>query len=92
MADQNRQGPVHPMEREEPVFPLGGETIVHDRARNRLVMRIRGVVLLPIGAEVELTNPNVNATVVGVRLLAGTSTRPVHVCLDVEVPTAYWGY
>ncbi len=75
------------MQREVPVFPLGGETIVFDRAGNRQVMRIQGVVVLPIGAEVELPNRDMNATVVGVRLLVGTPTHPVQVCLDVQLPT-----
>ena len=74
-----------------PTPQLGGFTVVHDRNRNRQVMRIRGVVVLPVGAEVELTEPNVNAVVEGVRLLAGSNTLPVHVCLDVKVPGKYWG-
>jgi hypothetical protein len=32
----------------------------------------------------------VSATVVGVRLLAGSEHVPVAVCLDVDVPEAYW--
>ncbi len=70
---------------------LGDMTIVHDRERNLQVMRIQGVVVLPVGAEVELSNPNVNAIVTGVRLLAGADEDPVHVCLDVRVPAEYWG-
>jgi hypothetical protein len=73
-----------------PVHDLRPETFVHDRARNRQIMRIQGVVPLPIGAEIELVTPKVNATVVGVRLLAGSDHVPVAVCLDVEVPEAYW--
>ena len=73
-----------------PVHELRPETFVHDRARNRQIMRIQGVVPLPIGAEIELYNPNVKATVVGVRLLAGSAHVPVVVCLDVEVPETYW--
>jgi hypothetical protein len=59
-------------------------------------MRVEGVVILPIGAEIELVDPNVKARVVGVRLLAGfpprddREGRPAHVCLDVEVPEEYW--
>ena len=78
------------LEYHAPVHELRPETFVHDRARNEQVMRIQGVVVLPIGAEIELVNPNVNATVVGVRLLAGSEHVPVAVCLDVEVPEAYW--
>ena len=73
-----------------PVHELRLETFVHDRVRNRQIMRIQGVVPLPIGAEIELYDPNVRATVVGVRLLAGSAHVPVVVCLDVEVPEAYW--
>ncbi len=73
-----------------PELDLAGTTIVHDRARNMQVMRIRGVVVLPVGAEVELVDPNINAVVIGVRLLAGNENIPVNVCLDVEVPAAYW--
>ena len=78
------------LEYHAPVHQLRPETFVHDRARNLQVMRIQGVVPLPIGAEIELVNPNVNATVVGVRLLAGSAHVPVAVCLDVDVPEAYW--
>ncbi len=73
-----------------PVHELRPETFVHDRARNLQVMRIQGIVPLPIGAEIELYDPNVKATVVGVRLLAGSAHVPVAVCLDVDVPEAYW--
>jgi hypothetical protein len=73
-----------------PVHELRPETFVHDRARNRQIMRIEGVVPLPIGAEIELYDPDVKATVIGVRLLAGSAHVPVVVCLDVEVPAAYW--
>jgi hypothetical protein len=73
-----------------PVHALRPETFVHDRARNRQIMRIQGVIPLPIGAEIELYDPNVRATVVGVRLLAGSAHVPVVVCLDVDVPETYW--
>ncbi len=78
------------LEYHAPVHELRPETFVHDRARNEQVMRIQGVVVLPIGAEIELVNPHVSATVVGVRLLAGSANVPVAVCLDVDVPEAYW--
>ena len=78
------------LEYHAPVHQLRPETFVHDRTRNEQVMRIQGVVVLPIGAEIELVNPNVKATVVGVRLLAGSDHVPVAVCLDVDVPEAYW--
>ncbi len=78
------------LEYHAPVLELRPETFVHDRARNEQIMRIQGVVVLPIGAEIELVNPHVSATVVGVRLLAGSEHVPVAVCLDVKVPEAYW--
>src|SRR3954454_24572359 len=46
-----------------PVHELRPETFVYDRARNRQIMRIQGVVPLPIGAVIELVTPNVCATV-----------------------------
>ena len=73
------------------LIKLGSKTFIHDRKRNMAVMMLDGVVVLPIGAEVELLRPNVNAVVTGVRLLAGTLTEPAHVCLDVDVPSEYWG-
>lgn len=86
--------PSHLNERGEytPETPLLQDyTVVFDRARNEQVMRIKGVVVLPVGAEVELTDPHVSAIVTGVRLLAGNKTTPVAVCLDVQVPAEYWG-
>ena len=70
---------------------LAESTIIFDRKRNQQVMVVEGVVVLPVGAEVELLNPNVNATVVGVRLLAGNTMIPVQVSIDVDVPAEYWG-
>jgi hypothetical protein len=71
---------------------LGKQTVVHDLNANRAIMLIDGVVVLPIGAEIELTNPNINVTVEGVRLLAGSLTNldEVVVCLDVKVPEEYY--
>jgi hypothetical protein len=78
-----------------PAMTFASETLVFDRKRNMQVLRLDGAVFLPIGAEVELTHPNVNATVVGVRLLAGLEgvgddALPMKVCLDVDVPTEWW--
>jgi hypothetical protein len=79
-----------------PTLALGGETLVFDRKRNMQVFRLDGAVVLPIGAEVELVEPNVNAKVVGIRLLAGRPATPADegypmvVCLDVEVPETWW--
>ena len=73
-----------------PRIELDPFTIVMDRARQEVVMRIEGVVILPVGSIIELTEPNVDATVIAVRLLAANERIPTRVCLDVEVPEAYW--
>ena len=56
-------------------------------------MLIEGVVVLPVGSEIELTHPNVNAVVNRVRLRAGVEGadqyRP-HVILDVTVPQEWY--
>jgi len=81
--------------RSVPPRALATETIIHDLKRNRAVMRIAGAVVLPVGAEVELCNPNVNAIVKRVRLLAGipatatTPEHPVQVCLDCDIPAGW---
>lgn len=74
-----------------PTVQLSPETLVFDRQRQRQVMRIHGIVPLPIGAEIELVDPNVSARVVNVRLTAGTPTISAALCIDVSVPAAYWG-
>ena len=66
-----------------PDVQVGGETVVFDKARNVKVMTLRGVVVLPAGARVVLMDPNVEATVIGVRLLAAVDDSPATVCLDV---------
>lgn len=79
-----------------PTLALDGRTLIFDRKRNMQVMRLDGVVVLPVGAEIELVEPNVNARVTGVRLLAGKPTTdesegfPASGCLDVEVPAEWW--
>jgi len=72
-------------------IPLGTKTAVVDGERNRVVMVLDGVVVLPVGAQVELLRPNVSAIVTGIRLLAGTPTDPATVCVEVKVPAEYWG-
>ncbi len=62
--------------------------MVFDRARQEQVMWIEGLVPVPVGTEVELLNPNVNARVANVRILAGKVN--VTLCLDCEVPPEYW--
>ena len=66
---------------------LDSRTLVFDRARNQPVLWLQGVLVLPVGALIELTDPDAQAYVVGVRLLAG---KPMTLCLDVEVPHRYW--
>ncbi|HZS41960.1 MAG TPA: hypothetical protein VFF06_34255 [Polyangia bacterium] len=68
-------------ERKTPTVKLDHQTLVFDLGKNQQVMWIDGVVTLPVGSVIELTNPNVNAVVERVRLLAGI---PVCVCLDVR--------
>ncbi|MGI8914782.1 MAG: hypothetical protein ACR2JY_13545 [Chloroflexota bacterium] len=63
---------------------LGRATLIYDRARGRPLLHLRGVVVLPVGATVELAGGG-TATVVGVRLLAGAGD-PAQLYLDVQVP------
>lgn len=70
-----------------PTFAVREDTLIFDLARNAEVIRLNRRLVLPVGTEIELTEPNVNATVVGVRLLAGD---PALVCLDVKVPEVWW--
>jgi hypothetical protein len=73
-----------------PTLALHSQTLVFDRARRREIMRIQGVLVLPVGSTIELADPDVSAIVVGVRLSAGAEETPVEVCLDVDVPAEYW--
>jgi hypothetical protein len=73
-----------------PQLRLAERTLVYDKERDLHVMWIQGVVVLPVGATIELCNPHVNAEVIGVRLLPGSTSHPVGVCLDVKVPQEYW--
>ena len=73
-----------------PQLRLAERTLVYDKERDLHVMWIQGVVVLPVGATIELCNPHVNAEVIGVRLLPGSTSHPVAVCLDVKVPQEYW--
>ena len=62
---------------------VAAETLVHNLATNQPLMRLDGRVVLPVGAEIELSNPSSSARVMRVRLLA---TEPATICLDVHVP------
>lgn len=65
---------------------LGARTLVFNLKENEQIFWLDGVVVLPVGSEIELMDPNVNAKVVRVRLLAGGDNVTHDVCLDVEVP------
>lgn len=65
-------------------------TVVFDVKTNNVVLKIEGVVILPLDSIIELTQPNVNAKVVGHRLLPGSDKHPCTIRLDVEVPDEYW--
>lgn len=80
--EDNTRATIHP--------PAPEYTVVFDTLTNREVIRIPGVVVLPVGAEVELMIPDVNVPVRRVRLVACSEKQPACVCLDVEVPSQYW--
>lgn len=63
-------------------------TVIHDLTGNRQVALLDGVVVLPVGSEIELTKPNVNVVVERVRFLAGPRAT---VCLDVRLPADHSG-
>jgi hypothetical protein len=64
---------------------LRPETIVLDRDGVE-VLRIKGVVPLPIGATVQLGTSEVDVKVIGVRLLCPPEGQPAVLCLEVDVP------
>ena len=64
---------------------LHPETIVLDRDGVE-VLRIKGVVPLPIGATVQLSTSEVDVKVIGVRLLCAPEGQPAVLCLEVDVP------
>jgi hypothetical protein len=70
---------------------LVGRTLIFVPEHAGQVMEIDGVVVLPVGAEIELTKPEIiTYRVTKVRVLAGSETGPVQVCLDVvAVPRPY---
>lgn len=70
--------------------PPAEYTVIHDVRTNRTVIRLPGIVVLPVGALVELSAPDVAVEVQRVRLLACSKEVAAHVCLDVEVPREYW--
>ena len=63
-----------------PQVGLAARTLVYDKLRSSQVMWLDGLVVPPVGATVELTDPNADATVVSIRLVAGDQTTDaVHV-------------
>jgi len=73
---------------EIPTLPVDNRTLLFDVNSHQQVMWLEGVVNLPVGAVVELAYPNEDATVVGVRLLAGPTSALL--CLDLDVPEQWW--
>lgn len=77
-----------------PVWPLGERTLVFDAENQRQVAWLEGRLVLPVGSEVELFDPDTSshgtATVTGIRLLNGTEEAPHQVCLDCSVDSRWW--
>jgi hypothetical protein len=67
-----------------PLVSVAPHTLVFNRKENVALMRIHGVVALPIGAEIEIADLKSWARVTGVRLLASVGDAPAMLCLDVE--------
>lgn len=68
-----------------PTIPFDiSQTLVFDRENQQQIHRYDHAVFVPIGAEIELVDPNISAYVVGVRVLAGTKDIPAVLCLDVR--------
>jgi hypothetical protein len=63
---------------------VAGYTLVREQQFQHPLFVLDGLVVLPIGAEIELSDRC--ARVTHVSLMAGTPTEPSTVCLDVEVP------
>jgi len=73
-----------------PTLDVEPRTLVLDTKTNQRVLWLKGIVALPVGSVVQLGDPNADATVTGIRLLAGPKDHPAIVVLDVEVPDAWW--
>jgi len=81
-----------------PKYPLLERTALFDRARQCNVAWVDGLVVLPIGSVVELSDPdaedadkNVDALVVAVRLFLPATGNAASVTLDLDVPEAFYG-
>ena len=73
--------------------PLYGRTLIFDRERQEQIGWIDGVVVPPVGAEVELSalpdiRKNLSAFVTGVRIAFGP--KDASVTLDVDVPEEWY--
>lgn len=77
-----------------PTWTVNGQTRVYDPETNRTVATLQGHMILPVGSEIELYDPDTNshgtATVIKIRLLNGTPSTPNQICLDVEVDDRWW--
>lgn len=71
-----------------PLVSLAPHTVVFDRRLQVVIMRLHGIVTLPIGSEIELVETASWARVIGVRLLASVGDAPATLCLDVETAAA----
>ncbi len=69
---------------EPKTFGLEKRTLVFDSDTDEQIMWIEGVVTPPIGSTIELKNPNLNATVVRVRLLCNIED-VLTPCIDVQI-------
>lgn len=78
---------THPLDH---VLGLDENTYVVDVARQNVVMVLSGLLALPVGSIVELSQPNFEAVVTGARLLVGHGDRPARLRLEVEVPAAWY--
>ncbi len=69
---------------DSPLVSLAPHTVVYDHKLKVVIMRLHGVVTLPIGAQIELVETKSYARVTGLRLLASVGDAPATLCLDVE--------
>jgi hypothetical protein len=67
-----------------PTMDLGRVTLIYDRTRQRPLLQLTDVMVVPVGTTLELPAFPRPATVVGVRLVGGGENRTC-LCLDVEV-------
>lgn len=78
---------THPLDL---ALDLDENTYLVDVARQNVVMVVRGRLALPVGSIIELSQPNFEAVVTGIRLLVGHGDFPARLRLEVEVPAAWY--